>query len=195
MTRPHIEKIDCPYCNKRITAETAFGRWLRKNKLIDSRLGWSIHDQDYWIHRYKVFGGREFQLLMGLEIKTRCGKVTECQRDTMHIVNQLIRNRRQTPTKDLRWQAGNTLLKVFSVWLHRRVNLRCYGVHIVQFSGLGPDDSEQIKWDGKVIDINTLTALIRFDLDPDTLRPIDLRNHHLPKIETNITLFEDTDAK
>jgi hypothetical protein len=35
-----------------------------------------------------------------------------------------------------------------------------------------------MRWDEKPITQEQLTKLLRFDLDPDTLRPLDLRNHH-----------------
>jgi len=33
-------------------------------------------------------------------------------------------------------------------------------------------------WDKRQIDEEQLTKILRFDLDPDTLRPLELRVHH-----------------
>jgi len=61
-------------------------------------------------------------------------------------------------------------------------------MHVLRFSGLGPDDSKFIEWDDKDINADTLTDLLRFDLDPDTLKPIDLRNHHQTAFKKNLHL-------
>lgn len=179
MTRPFNQQFHCPNCKTWHSAETLFGRWIRNNPLLDSRSGYVVTDQDYWIHRYKTDHGREFQLIMLVEIKTMGADLTPSQTDTLHIVNQVMRNRNQTPTKKLRFQAGTTSrISVKSVMLGHDVNVKAFGMHVLTFSGLGPDDSDWIKWDQRLIDPETLTALLRFDLDPDTLKPIDIRSHH-----------------
>lgn len=136
------------------------------------------------VHQYRTKEyGRSFQLFMILEIKTQGADLSKSQRDTLHILNQIVRNRRQTPTKVLRFQAGNAPLQVHSLLTNQEVNVRHFGVHLLRFSGLGPDDSDWIKWNKIDIDADTLTQLLRFDLDPDTLKPMDesLRNHHSVK--------------
>ena len=177
-TRPHFSQYYCGNCRTWQTQESSFGRWLRNNKALDASDGYCFVDQDYFLHKYKTQGGREFQLLMTLEIKTMGSNPTLAQRDTLHCVNQVMRNRKQTPTKDLQFQAGSAPLRVFSLLLNREVQLRTFGVHVLRFSGMGPDDSDTIHWDRRPIDVATLTALLRFDLDPDTLKPLDLRIHH-----------------
>jgi hypothetical protein len=161
-----------------ITHETSFGRWIRNNPQLDSKDGFCVIDQDYWIHRYKTYGNRAFQLLMMVEIKTWNAALSKAQQDTLHMANQVMRNRRQTPTSKVQWQAGNSITKTYSVMANMEVNLRVYGVHVLRFSGLGPDDSDKIYWDEVLIDKEKLTGLLRFDIDPDTLRPLDLRSHH-----------------
>lgn len=177
-TRPHISQFYCGNCRTWQTQESSFGRWLRNNKALDASDGHCFVDQDYIVHKFKTHGGRDFQLLMALEIKTMGAEPTAAQRDTLHLFNQVMRNRKQTPTKDMRFQAGTAPLRVFSTLAGRDVQLRIFGVHVLRFSGMGPDDSETIHWDRTPIDVATLTALLRFDLDPDTLKPLDLRIHH-----------------
>lgn len=176
MTRPFNQQVHCPNCGIWITHETSFGRWIRNNPELDSGHGYSVIDQDYWIHQFKRYGGRDFQCLMLVEIKTLGGELTENQRDTLHIANQLMRNRKQ---KNLSFQAGRGPGVIGkSLMTGKNIMLRAYGMHVLRFSQLGPDDSDWIKWDNKTIDKPTLTELLRFDLDPDTLTPIDLRQHH-----------------
>lgn len=55
---------------------------------------------------------------------------------------------------------------------------------MLRFSGTEPGDSDSIWWDERVIDEDTLTATLSFELDPDTLRPLDLRNHHTSKVKS-----------
>jgi len=197
MTRPYTQQFHCPNCKTMHTAETLFGRWIRNCKSLDSRLGYSVSDQDYWIHRYKTntdsIGTREFQLLMLVEIKTFGTELSDAQTDTLHMANQLMRNRMQTPTKDLRYQAGEAPLEVYSAMLRRVVQMRAYGMHVLTFSHLGPDDSEWMTWDRQQITEDQLIALLRFDLDPDTLGPLDLRRHHAPR-SIGPGLFEEEEA-
>lgn len=183
MTRPFNGHYHCSNCKTWQTQETAFGRWIRNNGELDSSLGYCVTDLDMTIsefktiHQFRSRYSRDFQLIMDIEIKTMGADLSQSQRDTLHIRNQLMRNRRQTPTKGLVFQAG-IAPDVFSVINGRKVKVRCYGIHVLRFSGLGPDDSQWMLWDGKEITSDTLTKLLRFDLDPDTLKPIDLRNHH-----------------
>lgn len=179
MTRQFNAQFHCPNCKTWQTQETLFGRWIRNNPDIDSSKGYCVTDQDYWIHRYIVRGSRGFQCIMLVEIKTMGAVLTAAQQDTLWIIDQITRNRRQTPTKkEMRLQAGTGPASVRSVMAKGNVALRAFGVHVLTFSGLGPDDSEWIRWDTTPIDAGTLTKILRFDLDPDTLKPIDLRNHH-----------------
>ncbi len=132
--------------------------------MLESSEGYCVTDQDYTVHKFMIVGNRDVQLIMDVEIKTMAAEVSIEQADTLHIKNQLMR------------KAG-TLVDVVSVKNKRMVKARPYGVHVLRFSGLGPDDSERIRWDKHPITINQLTSILRFDLDPDTLEPIDLRDH------------------
>ena len=186
MTRRYEEEFHCPNCKTWHTRETEFGRWIRNNPELDSRKhGMCVVDVDYvlhtekkWIHKYRNNESRCIQCIMYIEIKTRGADLTDSQRDTWFVINQFFRNRKQTPTKDLKWQSGNGVLKVFSSMQKKWISVRTLGAHVLRFSGLGPDDSEWIVWDKICITKNQLTGLLRFDLDPDTLCELDLRRHH-----------------
>ena len=181
MTRAFNDRLDCPYCGKTSTVETAFGRWVREHPELESHDGYTTCDHDLRWHKFRTELGRNFQLMMNIEIKSFGAYPTKSQLDTMHIENQLLRNRRQTPTKEMVWQAGTAPLQVYSRMNRCRVWVRHFGVHLLRFSHQGPDDSEWIKWDKKQINAETLLGLLKFDLDPDTLRAMDWRSHHQKK--------------
>lgn len=190
MTKPFTAQFHCPNCKTWSSQETEFGRWIRANPDLRSAAGYCVSDLDAIIterrivHQYKRLEGvnysREFQLMMALEIKTMGADLDAAQRDTLHMCNQVIRNRRATPTKELKHQSGTAPIRVRSLMTGAYVNFRHYGIHVLRFQALGPDDSEWILWDRKEIDAATLTKLLRFELDPDTLADINesLRNHH-----------------
>ena len=194
MTRPFNAQFHCPNCKTWNTSETMFGRWIRNNRQLESKTGYSVMDQDYHIHKFKTYKGRDFQCWMMVEIKTMGQEMTMAQIDTLHMINQLTRNRRQTPTKELNFQSGTSVSKVWSCVADKYVFVRSYGVHVLTFAGLGPEDSEWMKWDKQIIDEPTLTKIMRFDLDPDTLRPLDLRNHHPSRMGSapQINIFIDS---
>jgi hypothetical protein len=190
MTRLMRQQFTCDHCGMESSAESAFSRWTRENPELDSAEGTCIIDQDYWIHRFKTYHGREFQLLMGVEVKTFSAKPTDAQKDTLFALNQVMRNRRTTPTKQNKFQVGTAPLEVFSFMIGRKIRLRTYGVHLLTFSGSGPEDSNFITWNRTRITKQTLTKLLKFDLDPDTLRPIDLRSHHRRPILADLPFEE-----
>ena len=176
MTIPYNQQVYCPNCHTWMTHETSFGRWIRNNERLDSVLGFAVTDQDYLIHQFKRHGDREIQCMMQIEIKQFGKTVSDSQRETLHIQNQLLRNR---VNKNLNWQSDYRPQKVWSIMQKRKILLRHFGVHILTFSNLGPDDSSKITWDIKhVITLDLLTSILRFDLDPDSLRNIDIRSHH-----------------
>jgi hypothetical protein len=191
MTRPFNAQFHCPNCKTFVSAETSFGRWIRNNNELESRNGYCVTDQDYWIHKFKNYGSRKFQCIVGVEIKTMGADVSDSQRDILMLINQLMRNRKITPTSGAPWQSGNGITTVKSIIAKSDVFVKAFGIHTLRFSGLGPDDSEWIMWDKKEIDVDILTKILRFDLDPDSLYPLDLRSHHLTCENQNMNLFSD----
>lgn len=192
MTRPFNQNSHCPNCQTWSTAETIFGRWIRNNPRLASVDGTCVLDSDYWVHRFKTYNpqngrpSRDIQCIMLVEVKTNGCDLNPAQRDTLHIINQIIRNRRSTPTKDAIHQAGTSVVKAKSLISKVPVSAWCYGAHLLQFSGLGPDDSEEIRWDkNKVITKEQLTSLLNFDLNPDTLQEMDFRIHHYKEVQSD----------
>jgi len=166
--------------------ESAFSRWVRgKPELHSSRAGISVVDLDLTgekkiFHRFKTpETGRDIFYLMCVEVKIHDGILSDSQADTLITLNQLISNRRKTPTKKKIYaQIMPAPNFIFSWMLGRRVRFRAMGAHLLQFSGQGPEDSEKIKWDHHEISIGQLVGLLLFKIDPHTLRPMDLRVHH-----------------
>jgi hypothetical protein len=142
---------------------------------LDSiRDGIALTDCDMWIHRYKVntdrVSTREVQHLMLVEVKTFSADVPDSQRDTYQIINAILRTAdRRTwsiPTRD-----GKPKRYV-----------RSWGVHVLRLSGACPATSDGILWDGKLILAEKLEKILRFEVNPDTLREHSDRRHHAPSV-------------
>lgn len=189
MTRAFNQKFQCHNCGCISTAETGFSRWIRMRADLRSQDGIVCCDMDYIVHRYKsAADGREVQCIMFVEVKTRAADPTPSQRDTLLLIDQFLNNRRNTPTKrNGKRVLAATRSKAFSFLAEKQVTVRAYGGYLLQFENTGPDDG-WMRWGKKRTDItpDQLAALMRFDLDPDTLAPIDLRRHHA---EPELPLF------
>lgn len=179
MTRPFRKTASCPKCGEEVPLENAFSAWLRAHPMLCSGDGYTFYDQDFIAHKYKTALGREFQCLMFVEVKRLGDELTPQQRDSIYMVDQILRNRRTTPTSIPRRQCGLAPLRVYSALNRREVEARAWGYHVLRIDGATPDVSSTITWDKKNIDCGTLVSLLRFDLDPDTLLPFDARRHHV----------------
>lgn len=168
--------------------DTPFGNWIRNHPGLDSiqeRL--SVSDSDYWIHRYRAHsdkvGERAVDSIMLVELKTHLADVPFAQRDTLHLVNQLLRRAAVGP-------GGRRRHVVLNGSRHgEKRRVRCYGVHVLQLSGSRPDQSQHILWDGKYLTEDLLVEVLKFERDPDhPMRPVDLRRHHTSEKAKNLTL-------
>jgi hypothetical protein len=142
-------------------------------------------DIDVLLHRYLTLrdkrGQREVQAIMFVEIKTRDADMTLAQRDTLGMLNQVLRNRKRNMHCERRGRHLSDHTPLASAYSHvrqGRVRLRMFGGHVLRFSGTCPSDSRSMTWDGKQINVHQLIALLRFDLDPDTIEPIDWRRRY-----------------
>lgn len=163
--------------------QAGFMAWLRSNTSLDSTAqGLVAVDVDAWIHKYKTAGDRRYQFVMLVEIKEHGAQPNPFQRDTLHIINQLLRNRRNTKEQ---WNAAGShprIAKCYSIMNKGTVHVLGYGAHLLQFSGDGSNPERSlILWDRKPISVTQLEQLLRFELDPDTLRKIDHRPHQRHK--------------
>jgi len=182
MTKLFNDQWQCPQCKVKHAKETLFKQWVRSHPELDSRDGFLIYDADFWVHRYKIHGSRSIQCLMMVEVKTHGATCDASQDDTLALVNQCLRNRRSNIHGDPeRRQAAGLPLKLWSKLQGRDVSTRVFGVHLLTFEGNGPQDSSWIKWDNRPISEDQLLGLLSFDIDPDYMRPLDLRIHQRKK--------------
>lgn len=171
MTRERMFGCDVDFCS-----------WLRKNKNLPSYsydCGIGASDTDLIVHRYlssvDSAGTREIQAMMLLEVKTRGGKPSPSQCDTL-MKFDLFRGQR----KD-----------------RKQVTVRNFGVSVLSMSGLTPDDSDFMRWGRfsggeliwKACDTETLIGLLKFEIHPDSYDPKPFRRHHLTReiIEPELT--------
>lgn len=166
--------------NLQSSIETDFSKWIRDQPELDSKVhSLSIHNIDWVVHQFKTAedknGTRELNNLMIIEEKRFGAGPSFAQRDTFRVLDQMLQ--KTLNVKQQSRQAARAW-----VWNERgeRVLVRYYGFHVLQFSHSGPDDSEMIKWNSKIIDKEKLMKLLRFELNPKTLarRDITERRHH-----------------
>lgn len=171
---------------RRDGSEDGYRKWLRENPRLDSvRASLSITDVDLLIHRYMTFvdkiGTRLVQCLMAVEWKAFGARPGRAQLDTMLMFNEAMRA-----------SHGTTL------YVPNRIPPVCrcfnFGVHLCRMSGFDPSSSDTLWWDRRVITVDQLEGLIRFELHPDSLRPWTPRRHHLPPTgdgPTGVLQFEE----
>lgn len=187
MTTAWREVVPCPKCGNLVSTEPPIKAWIRTHKDLDS-VGQClcIGDCDLWVQRYgtrqtRTRGvDRDVQYLMLIEIKTHGKDLETPQRDLLHTVNQLLRTKPWKERRDNgRFVPGHSQNQrsVYSVMAGKVVQVLCYGVHKWILSGTVVSDSEWMTWDDKPIDDDQLIQLLRFDLSPDTLRPMEHRVH------------------
>lgn len=152
--------------------EGPFEDWLRNHQELDSivqRL--SISNSDFWIHQYRSHtdrvGERTVDNIMLVEVKIENADIPFAQRDTLILVNQLLRRSSDNRYKVLKDTRGSRRL------------VQCFGVHLLQLSSDRPDNSAAIRWDRVGIDEETLVRLLRFELNPYSLEPRSERRHHI----------------
>jgi hypothetical protein len=165
MTRPRIYGEDSP-----------FGGWFRNEPRLDSiDCSLSVTDRDYHVHHFKTridsVGTRTVQLMMDMELKTRGGLPKWGQHQSLFFEHQLLNQKR----KLLCSRDGD--LK--SVW-H-------FGYFVLSLLGDRPEPDSYVTWcrfsqHGALV-ANTITTddlirVLRFDIRPDTLEPLELRRHH-----------------
>lgn len=182
MTRSHRNQgiAACPHCRKIIDGlpEPPFNAWVRDHPLLDSSPGGAaivVTDIDIAIHRYQVKDkstrrplGR--QDLMYIEVKSRMKKLgkADSQYDTLGAVCQHA------------WAPGARKIRITAhgQTVKGPVNLTHHGLHLLELSGYTPDDSDEIRWNHKLIDKATLVDILRFKINASTLEPLEDRSHH-----------------
>jgi len=178
--------------------EPPINAWIRRHPDLHSvRDGICITDSDLWVQRYGIRRwhtgmDRSAMYLMLVEIKTHGRDMDNAQRDILHMVNQLIRTNPWKEQRDGgRFLPGHdqNVRIMFSVVAGRKTPVYCYGTHKLRMSGSTPDDSDWISWDDRTISPTELVKLLRYDLHPDSLRPMEHRSHKR-RVTPPPTLFE-----
>lgn len=174
--------------------QTGFSGWLRNNPRLDSIAKHVVAvDSDLWVHKYKTIGDRKYQFLMLVEVKEFGKEPDPYQLDTLHIINQLLRNRRNI--KD-NWNAIDgraRISSVYSLMNKDRIQVTCFGCHVLRIDGDGTFlQWSNLTWDNKKISPETLEDLLLFNVDPDTLSPLDHRPDRRHKTVTSI-ISEETE--
>lgn len=169
-------------------SDTEFCAWMRRCKELPSYsrdFGFVASDNDITIHRYITsvdgVGTREVQGIMQIEIKTRKGKPSESQTDTLTKLNLFNGDRR----------VGG-------------VSIRFFGVFVLVLSGTSPDDSDAMWWAAppkdrffkdaammRITEINyqMLIDILRFERHPRNLNDRQpFRRHH------KTSLFVETET-
>jgi len=197
VTRKFEGRVQCPHCKKWHTQETAFERWMRNHHELDSRKSGIVRfDLDLLLHRYLTPGDkkgtREIQAVMFIEVKTRGGILRPAQKDTLGMLQQVLRNRRRNIHSSKKGPHAKNHCPLTRCWSHllgRDIILRMFGGHLLEFECDSPDDTGWIAWDKKTINEEMLLRLLRFELDPDTLKPIDWRRRYSDFKSRNSQLF------
>jgi hypothetical protein len=151
---------------------SGFSKWTREEPRIASRLGYAMLDIDFvwhqWLAREDRIGQRTVNHLMLIEEKSRGKDLQMSQRDTMYLIDQAMTDcdKRRLMVRTIRGD---------------KVRIRWWGYHKLRYAGDAPDTSEWITWDKKPVSLDELVAILRFELNPRNLKPLDDRRHHPPK--------------
>lgn len=204
MTREWREAVPCSRCGSPVSTEQPIKAWIRTHRELDSRQEClCVGDSDLWVQRYGVREwhkgiDRSVMYLMLVEVKTNSADINDPQRDLLMIINDLLRT---VPWKEQRVNGrfvpghDQNARIVHSHIAGQKVQVHCYGVHKLRLSGSTPDQSDRITWDTKQIDTEQLVKILRYDLSPDTLKPMEHRSHKkLISLPDQPTLMDIIDA-
>jgi hypothetical protein len=181
------ETVPCQRCGNQVSTEQPIKSWIRAHRDLDSRRAClCIGDSDLWVQRYgtrprRSGVDRDTMHLMLVEIKTNARDLDASQRDLLYAVDQLLRtNGWKEERAGGRFRQGHpqNARLVYSYIAGRQVQIICHGVHKLRLSGSTPNDSDSIIWDKRPITVEQMVALLRYDLNPDSLRPIEHYRSH-----------------
>lgn len=168
---------------------------MRNNDDLASSRGIVRFDLDVLLHKYITTkdgkGTRDIQSMMFIEIKTFMANPSEAQRDTLHLLNQILRNKKPNIHSTPRWQPNTAVTTAYSLANKRNIRLRLYGGHLLQLEKTSPENSDCMYWDREYpIGPQELVELMTFVRDPDNPeRLLDYRRRSKP-FSIMKTLFE-----
>ena len=119
-----------------------------------------------WFDRKDRIGERTVNHFMLIEEKSRGADLAMHQRDSMWMLHQCMEF------------CDSQRLKVKTV-RGDIVAVKWWGYHKLRYSGQTPDQSDWIEWDKTQVTIDELLAILRYELHPIELTPLDDdRRHH-----------------
>jgi hypothetical protein len=138
----------------------------------------------YGVRRDRLGIDRSVKRQMAIEVKTQGSSPDEQQLENLSILD--ARTRTVYPVeRDRRGRFGLEHSANIRLGRGSRAVLN-YGVHVLRMSGDRPDTSDELTWssvsDGRLmgeraITLDQLVQVLRFDLHPDTLKPLEPRQH------------------
>jgi hypothetical protein len=192
MTAPFRQTIPCQKCGAAVRLENPFSSWIRANPRLDSiTCALTVNDIDLLLHKYMTWSdghrSRIVQAIMFVEVKTFGATMSPTQRDSLYILNQVLRNRRKSLHKNSIPEQISALDWVHSTIRKSRVRIKLLGGHCLQMQHETTEHG-WILWDKKEVTYEQVEGLLSFDLDPDhPKRVLDLRPHH--RINSDPLLF------
>lgn len=151
---------------------------MRAHSALDSVHGIVRTDTDHWILRYKTgLDGRDFQLLMLVEVKEHGADSDPAQRDIMRFVHLLSTRR----GRNMHGATTRETARIRSEITGRTVRVKNFGYHLLQFQNTHPEDSNWIMWDRRRIhkdDLIGVLALERNPYEPERFVIEYLRDRH-----------------
>lgn len=162
--------------SRRDLQDSPFGDWIRRHTELDSReFRLSVQNVDWWIHRFRRHtdhsGDRHIDSLMWVELKTFAADLTYAQTDTYGLLTEAF-------AKQFRTKDGAQIRTVRVTLNHEVRRVHLWGHFTLRLQGERPDDGGWINWNGHRVTDTQLVQIVRFNLNPISLRPHALRRHH-----------------
>lgn len=166
MTAPARDGRDEPVCD-----------WIRTNRNLDSiSCSLCVTDKDMSFLKFVTYvdgiGTRNLKLMQNVEFKSFGKCLMPQQQEELFFSHQLLAKKK----------------KLYSTYMKKPVGVWHYGYSILRMiGGDRPDRCDSMEWarfenNGELLKTevseNTLTELLAFNLDPQTLQPIEFRRHH-----------------
>lgn len=167
--------VRCKHCNMHTEDQSPFGVWVATQPELEST-HFVNEDIDWVLHRYKPMvdgvGTRDVNFMMFIEVKTFGAVPTNSHLESLWFTHQFFaysRGKRElmlpgVKSKRTVWHYGCSLLRLFDDSPRGRVEWGRF------------DRNGDVSY--KTISEQQVRELFRFDIDPDSLKPLTTRRHH-----------------
>lgn len=162
--------------------QSSFSRWVRANPRLDSSHECvTNHDIDWIWHCYQTRNApqdlRRVQHIMLIEEKSHAADLTKAQRDVMWFIHQA-----------LEYADSKQKMKFQSAMRNDWVRVRYWGYYKLRYDGDDIAVAENVWWNLRLVTLEQLESILRFELNPRTLTQMTSRSHHSPK---SLPLFDE----